>query len=95
MVCGLRPSHIMGLRALNPLSSGPKGDGTHNTPIFLGWNFVLFQLRKTLYFKHRVWKIERTGKLMRTSNALKGEACLVTKRVGSACFSICLWRMIF
>ena len=51
---------------------------------------MLLQLGKILCFKPRVWKAERTGKLMRTLNALEGEACLVTKRVGSAHFLISL-----
>ena len=55
---------------------------------------MLFQLGKILCFKPRVWKVERAGKLMRTSNVPNGEARLVTKRVGSAHFSICLQHMM-
>ena len=82
-------------RSLGPLSSGSKGHDTHNAPPFPNWNFMFLQLGKILYFKPRVWKVERTGKLMRTSNALEGEACLVTKRVGSAHFLVCLRHMMF
>ena len=82
-------------RALGPLSSGSKDHCTHNAHFFHGWNFVLFQLRKILCFKPRVWKVERTEKLMYKSNALEGEVCLATKRVGSAHFPICLRRMTF
>ena len=71
-------------RALGPSSSGSKDPGTHNAPLFPGGNFVLLQLRKIL------WIAERIGKLMRISNVLEGEACLVTKRVGRAHFRICL-----
>ena len=85
-----KPSGSSAKWALGPLSSGSKDDGTHNVPLFLGWNFALFQLGKTLCFKPRVWKIERMGKLMRTSNASECEACLVIKLVDSARFPICL-----
>ena len=56
---------------------------------------MLFQLGKILYFEPRVWKAESTGKLMHMSNMLEGEACFVTKHVGSAHFLICLRRMMF
>ena len=54
MVSGLGPFNIVGKmakRALDPLSSGSKDHGTHNAPLFPGWNFVLFQLGKILCFK--------------------------------------------
>ena len=51
--------------ALGPLSSGFrfKDNGTHNAPLFFGWNFVIFQLGKILCFKPWVWKVERTQKI--------------------------------
>ena len=82
-------------RALGSLISGSKDHGTHIAPLFLGWDFVLFRLGKILCFKPRVWKVERAGKLMSTSNTPEGEARLFTKRVGSTHFPICLWRMMF
>ena len=57
--------------------------------------FMFLQLGKILCFKSQVWKVERTEKLMHTSNTLEGEACLITKCVGSAHFPICLQRMMF
>ena len=54
------------------------------------WTPWIWGVTKILCFKPRVWKGERIGKLMRTSNAHEGEACLVTKCVGSAHFLICL-----
>ena len=56
---------------------------------------MFFQLGKILCFKPRVWNVERAGKLMRLSNALESEACLVTKWVGSAHFPICMRRRMF
>ena len=54
MVSGLGPFHNVcriAKRALGPSSSGSIDCGTHNAPLFLDWNFALFQLGKILCFK--------------------------------------------
>ena len=79
-------------RPLGPLSSGYKDHSTHNAPFFPGWNFVLFQLGKILCFKSWCGKLKGLGKSTSTSNASEDEACLDTKRLGSARFPTCLWR---
>ena len=98
MVSGLGSFHNVDQtvkQALGPFSSGSKDHGTHNTPIFPNWNFVLFQLGKILYFKPWCGKLKGLGKSRRTLNAPKGEACLDTKGVGRARFLICLRHMMF
>ena len=70
---------------LGPLSSGSKDHGTHNIPLFPGWNFVLFQLGKILCFKPWLQKLKGLGKSTCTSNVPEDEACLDTKLVESAC----------
>ena len=74
-------------RALGPLNSGYKDHGTHNAPIFLGWNFMLFQSREnTMLLSLRREKLKGLGELMRILNTSEGEGHLDTKRVGSTRF---------
>ena len=76
-------------RALGPLSSGSKDHGTHNAPLFRGWNFALFQSREnTVFLNLRCEKLKGLEELMRTLNAPEGEARLDTKYMGSARFPI-------
>ena len=57
-------------RALGPLSSGSKEHGTHNAPLFPGWNFMLFQLgENTMFLNLGYGKLKGLGELMRTLNA--------------------------
>ena len=37
-------------RALGPLSGGSKDHDTHNAPLFLDWNFALFQSKENTVF---------------------------------------------
>ena len=63
-------------RALDPLSSGSKDHGTHNAPLFPDWNFVIFQSgENTVLLNLGCRKLKGLGELMRTLNALEGEAC--------------------
>ena len=82
-------------RALGPLSNGSKDHGTHNAPLFFGWNFMLFQLREnTVLLSLGCGKLKGLGELVRALNASEGEVYLDTKRVGSARFPICLRCMM-
>ena len=56
--------------AIGLLSSGSKGYGTHNAPLFPDWNFVLFQLgENTMLLNLGYEKLKGLGELMRTLNA--------------------------
>ena len=97
MVDGLRPLRIVGQVGLRPNRPwahrvvGLLKTMVLTMPPFSPARILCFYIwGKILCFKSRVWKPERIGKLIHTSNTLKGEARLVTKRVGSSHFPICL-----
>ena len=96
MVGGLEPLHIagqVGIKPNEPWAYGVIGVKTMvlKMPPFSSIGILcFFQLGKILCSKPQVWKVGNTGKLICTSNALKGEACLVIKRVSSAHVLMCL-----
>ena len=92
---GLNRFKTLAKRALGPLSDGSKDHGTHNVPIFLGWNFILFQTKKnTVILSIGYGKLKGLGELMHILNAPESELRWDKKFVGSTRFPTCLWHMV-
>ena len=82
-------------RAKRALGDRSKDHGTHNAPLFLSWNFMVFKTREnTVLLSLGCENLKGLGELMRILNASEGEVHWDTKRVGSASFPTCLQRMV-
>ena len=90
MISGL--GQILNGGQAGPRPNGSKNHGTHNAPLFPGWNFLLFQSREnTVLLNLGCGKLKD---LMHILNEPEGEVCSDTKRMGSTHFPTRLRHMV-